>query len=240
MMLARGATLACVLLAIAACTSNGRESTVNVSPAANAADAGMVDIQALVPDMRLEIRYAGSDNFVGAPVEGYEAGKCFLHRDVAEALQRVEQDLRRENLRLKIFDCYRPRRAVLHFMRWVEDVRDVRTKPDYYPDLDKQELLGGYISPTSGHSRGATLDLTLMRCAADGRCEPLDMGTGFDFFGSIANTDSPLVDATQRANRHRLREAMQRHGFENYPMEWWHFTFKPEPTPDMAYDFPVR
>lgn len=224
-------------LAAAACAS---VPAVRVSPAATAADGGMVDIRSLVPDIALEIRYAGAENFVGRPVEGYEAGKCFLHRPVAEALARVERDLRAGNLRLKIFDCYRPRRAVLDFMRWAQDTNDLRTKAKYYPDLDKPALVGGYISPTSGHSRGATLDLTLMRCDAQDRCEPLDMGTGFDFFGPVANTDSPLASPAQIANRHRLRDAMRKHGFENYPMEWWHYTFKPEPTPDTAFDFPVR
>lgn len=232
------ALLTIAVLAGTACVSTAQAP--QVSPAVTAAQAGMVDIQSLIPDIGLEIRYAGSHNFVGAPVDGYEAPKCYLHRSVAQALQRVEQDLRGENLRLKVFDCYRPRRAVLHFMRWVEDRGDQRTKPEFYPDLDKGKLIGGYISPTSGHSRGATLDLTLLRCGADARCEPLDMGTGFDFFGDIANTDSPRVTAAQRANRDRLRDAMRKQGFENYPMEWWHYTFKPEPTPDMAYDFPVR
>ncbi len=233
---ARPAAIA-LALAAAACAST---SAVNVSPAADAGQAGMVDIQSLVPDIALEIRYAGADNFIGRPVDGYEASKCFLHKPVAEALQRVEADLRTQNMRLKIFDCYRPRRAVLDFMRWVQDPNDLRTKAKYYPDLDKPALVGGYISPTSGHSRGATLDLTMMACDAQQRCEPLDMGTGFDFFGPIANTDSPLVSPEQIANRHRLREAMGRQGFENYPMEWWHFTFKPEPTPEMAFDFPIR
>lgn len=224
-------------LAAAACAS---APAVKVSPAAVAAEAGMVDVQSLVPDIALEIRYAGSDNFVGRPVDGYDAPKCFLHKPVAQALQRVETDLRTQNLRLKIFDCYRPRRAVLDFMRWAQDEQDQRTKPQYYPDLDKHALVGGYISPTSGHSRGATLDLTLMSCDASNRCEPLDMGAGFDYFGPIANTDSPLATQAQIANRHRLRDAMGKQGFENYPMEWWHFTFKPELTPETAFDFPVR
>lgn len=233
----KAATLAILALAAAACASS---PVVKVSPAATAADAGMADVASLVPDIALDIRYAGAENFVGRPVEGYEADKCFLHRRVAEALAQVERDLRAEKLRLKIFDCYRPRRAVLDFMRWAQDPNDLRTKTKYYPDLGKPALVGGYISPTSGHSRGATLDLTLMRCDETDRCEPLDMGTGFDFFGPIANTDSPLATQAQIANRHRLREAMRKRGFENYPMEWWHYTFKPEPTPDTAFDFPVK
>lgn len=228
------ATLAPVVLAMAACGS------VQVASAPTPADAGMVDIRSLVPDISLEIRYAGKDNFVGRRVDGYDAAKCYLHKSVAEALQQVERELRDEGLRLKIFDCYRPRRAVLDFMRWAENEADLSTKPQYYPELDKSQLVGEYISPTSGHSRGATLDLTLLRCEADGRCEALPMGTGFDYFGEFANTDSPRITEAQRANRERLRDAMEKHGFENYPKEWWHYTFKPEPTPETAFDFPVR
>lgn len=214
---------------------------VRVSAAATPAEAGLVDMRALVPDIAQDIRYAGADNFVGAPVDGYEAPRCYLLHPVAEALRRVELDLRARDLRLKLFDCYRPTRAVAHFMRWAADPEDRRTRPDYYPNLDKRDLLGGYIAPVSGHSRGATLDLTLMRCAAGGAgCQALDMGTGFDFFDARAHTDSPLVTPRQRANRQVLRAAMQRHGFRNYPYEWWHYTFTPEPSPGLAFDVPIR
>lgn len=188
--------------------------------------------------MLQEIRYAGSENFVGVPIDGYEAPRCYLLEPVAEALQKVEQDLRKQDLRLKIFDCYRPNRAVAHFVRWANDPNDQRNRVDYYPDMDKPDLLDGYIAPVSGHSRGATVDLTLLQCD-DGACEPLDMGTGFDFFGPRANTASPLATPAQRANRERLGEAMARHGFVNYPMEWWHFTLQPEPSPTLMFDVPV-
>jgi len=188
--------------------------------------------------MAQEIRYAGSENFVGMPIDGYDAPRCYLLEPVAEALRKVEEDLRRQDLRLKIFDCYRPTRAVAHFVRWAHDPDDQRNRADYYPDMDKPDLLDGYIAPVSGHSRGATVDLTLLQCD-DGACEPLDMGTGFDFFGPRANTDSPLATPAQRANRERLREAMGRHGFANYPMEWWHYTLQPEPSPTLMYDIPV-
>jgi D-alanyl-D-alanine dipeptidase len=210
-----------------------------IASAQTAEAAGMVDIQSLVPDMALEIHYAGSGNFVGEPIDGYDAPRCYLLRPAAHALQRVEQALREEGLRLKIFDCYRPARAVRHFVAWAGDLRDQSTKPKYYPNIDKHALLGDYISPTSGHSRGATLDLTLMRCDGD-HCAPLDMGTEFDFFDVSAHTDWPGAGASQRQNRQRLRDAMLREGFQNYPLEWWHYTLKPEPAPDTAYDFPVR
>lgn len=210
------------------------------SEAVTMEQAGMVDIRSLVPDMSQSIAYAGSDNFVGTPVDGYRAPRCWLKRDAAEALARVDTALRERHMRLRVFDCYRPARAVSHFVRWANDLADQRTKATHYPDLDKSQLLGDYIAPVSGHSRGATVDLTVLRCDAhDAHCEPLDMGTDFDFFGTLAHTDTPEVDPAQRANRHLLRDAMQTQGFRNYPMEWWHYTLQPEPTPDTIYDVPV-
>lgn len=214
---------------------------MQVSGATTPDAAGLVDIRTLVPDIDLDIRYAGSDNFIGAPVDGYEAPRCYLLAPAAQALQQAESALRRENLRLRLFDCYRPARAVRHFVAWAEDLDDQSTKARHYPDLDKRELLGAYISPTSGHSRGATVDLTLMQCEADGSaCRPLDMGTPFDFFDPSANTDSPRATPAQHANRDRLRQAMQRAGFRNYPMEWWHFTLDPEPAPKTFFDVPLK
>src|SRR5690606_18978523 len=204
------------------------------------AEAGMVDIRTLVPGIAQDIRYFGSDNFVGARVDGYEAPRCWLKREAAEALAKVEAGLRQRHQRLRIFDCYRPARAVAHFMRWAKDPSDVKTKAEHYPDFDKPQLLGGYIAPVSGHSRGATLDLTLLQCDhRDQDCKPLDMGTDFDFFGTRANTGSPEATADQRASRNLLRDAMAAQGFRNYPMEWWHYSFQPEPTPGLMYDVPV-
>ena len=232
------ALLAIVLLACGAPLRAGEAPVL--SPARTMEEAGLVDIRTLVPDLSQDIRYFGSDNFVGARVDGYGAPRCWLKREAAEALARVEAELRKRHQRLRVFDCYRPARAVAHFMRWAQDPADLKTKPAHYPDLDKPALLGGYIAPVSGHSRGATLDLTLLQCdARDAGCTPLDMGTAFDFFGTKANTDSPLANGAQRGNRHFLRDAMAAQGFSNYPMEWWHFTFQPEPTPGLLYDVPI-
>ena len=212
-----------------------------LSPATTAAQADLVDIRSLVPDMAEDIKYAGSDNFVGRPVDGYRAARCYLLRPVAEALARVEHDLRRQHLRLKLFDCYRPARAVADFVHWAHDLSDQRTKAAHYPLIDKSQLLGTYIASVSGHSRGATMDLTLMQCNAhDGHCRPLDMGTHFDYFGTLAHTDATEATAIQHANRLRLRAAMQREGFVNYSMEWWHYTLEPEPTPHTIYDVPIE
>lgn len=217
------------------------EGPPRLSPASTASQAGLVDIRQLAPDVAEDIKYAGSDNFVGTPVDGYLAPKCLLLKPAAEALARVEQDLRAQHQRLKLFDCYRPARAVQHFVRWASDLNDQRTKVAHYPKLDKSALLGDYIAPVSGHSRGATVDLTLMQCdAADAQCAPLDMGTDFDYFGTLANTDSPDASAAQHANREVLKHAMEREGFRNYAMEWWHYTLNPEPSPDTIYDVPVK
>lgn len=217
------------------------DGTPVLSPATTAQQAGLVDIRQLAPDIAEDIKYAGSDNFVGAPVDGYLAPKCMLLKPAAEALARVERDLKAQHQRLKVFDCYRPARAVAHFVRWAGDLSDQRTKPAHYPKLDKSALLGDYIAPISGHSRGATVDLTLMQCdAADTQCAPLAMGTDFDYFGTLANTDSPEASASQHANREVLKRAMEREGFRNYAMEWWHYTLNPEPMPDTIYDVPVQ
>jgi D-alanyl-D-alanine dipeptidase len=212
-----------------------------LSPAKTAAAANLVDIRSLVPDIAEDIKYAGSDNFVGKPVDGYRAPKCFLQRQAAVALARVEHELRAQHLRLKIWDCYRPARAVANFVRWAHDPTDQHTKPQHYPTLDKSKLLDGYIASVSGHSRGGTVDLTMERCAADDtHCVPLDMGTDFDYFGVRANTDAPDVTPQQHRNRLLLRTAMEHGGFVNYTMEWWHYTLTPEPTPHTIYDVPVE
>lgn len=212
---------------------------VRVSPATRAEQVDLIDVGALIPAAHLEIRYAGEDNFVGRPVQGYLAPKCLLLRPVAEALRQVAADVHEDGYRLRLFDCYRPVRAVQDFVRWAHDPADQRTKARFYPNLDKSKLLDGYIAETSGHSRGATVDLSLDRCT-DAGCEPLDMGTSFDRFDTLANTDDPRVAPEQKANRQRLRAAMERRGFRNYPLEWWHYTFQPEPDPSTAYDIPIQ
>lgn len=227
-----------VLVTVSASVSTAAAEGPRVSAASTPEAAGMVSIETLLPDIRLEMRYASETNFVGRRIRGYEAARCYLLEPVAQALARVERSLRERSMRLKIFDCFRPVRAVQDFVEWAEDLDDQKTKSRYYPNLDKSELLGDYISPTSGHSRGATVDLTLMRC--DDTCIELDMGTDFDFFDVLAHTESPHITDEQRKNRYTLREAMEQEGFRNYELEWWHYTFHPEPSADVAYDFSIR
>ena len=225
---------ACLLLVAARVAA----SEPVISPAVDATAAGMVDVRALAPDIEVEMRYAGNDNFTGAPVPGYAANRCYLLRPAAEALARVQASLRADGLGLRVYDCYRPAHAVLSFVDWVGSPDDPALKARWYPNVDRIALMPGYIGRVSGHSRGATVDLGLLDCRK--ACTALDMGTGFDYFGLRAHTDVPGLSPVQRGNRKRLLDAMAAVGFVNYENEWWHYTFKPEPTPMLQYDVPVR
>lgn len=229
-----------LLLATCGCAAAPSKVAVVTSNASTEAQAGLVDVSTLAPDIDIEMRYAGTHNFTGGIVEGYDAPRCLLLRPAAEALASVQASLRPLRMRLRVYDCYRPVRAVQAFMRWVDDPGSQATKRTFYPDLEKSQLRGGYIAAVSGHSRGATTDLGLLQCdGGNAHCEPLDMGTSFDFFGERANTDNPGITDAQRGNRQRLRVAMESAGFANYPMEWWHYTLKPEPTPLLQFDVPI-
>jgi zinc D-Ala-D-Ala dipeptidase len=200
--------------------------------------SSFVDVAAIVPGLAVEMRYAGAHNFVGARIDGYERPVCLLTRPAAEALAKVQRDLAASGYGLKVYDCYRPARAVARFVRWARDVRDTKAKAEFYPEVDKRRLFAlGYIASRSGHSRGATVDLGLVRLA-DGR--EADMGTPFDTFSPRSWPGSADVSAEARRNRARLAAAMRRHGFRPYDREWWHFTLRGEPYPATYFDFPVN
>jgi zinc D-Ala-D-Ala dipeptidase len=199
---------------------------------------GFADAAAVVDGLQLDIRYFGDDNFIGRRVDGYEAPRCLLTRDAASALAAVQRDLAPLGLGLKVFDCYRPARAVAHFVRWARDISDQARKAEFYPEVDKRDLFReGYVAARSGHSRGSTVDLTLVRLA-DGR-EP-DMGSPFDFFGMRSWPADRAVPTEARENRQILAAAMKRRGFRPYAKEWWHFTLVNESFPVTYFDFPVR
>jgi D-alanyl-D-alanine dipeptidase len=201
----------------------------------------LVSLAELAPGVDLAIRYAGPDNFVGAPVDGYEAPVCLLSPPAAQALAAVQHDLEAEGLGLRVFDCYRPQRAVAHFARWARELGDQRSKARFYPRVEKSALFAeGYIAERSGHSRGSTVDLTLVERGPDGSLREVDMGSEFDLFDPRSHTESPEVGAAARAARLRLRAAMARRGFRNLPLEWWHYTLADEPYPDAYLDVPVR
>lgn len=200
--------------------------------------ASFVDAATVVPGLVVDMRYVTADNFVGRPIDGYQAARCLLTREAAMALAGAQRDLMLGGFGLKVFDCYRPARAVAHFVRWARDLADTAKKREFYPDVDKRNLFKeGYIASRSGHSRGSTVDLTVVR-RDDGR--ELDMGTGFDVFSPRSWPSSTAVTPEQRANRNLLAGAMMRAGFKPLATEWWHFTLRKEPYPDTYFDFVVR
>jgi D-alanyl-D-alanine dipeptidase len=197
---------------------------------------GFVDAAAVVDGLNVDMRYFGANNFVGERIDGYERPRCLLSEPAAHALAAVERDLSARGLGLKV--CYRPQRAVAQFVRWAQRIDDVKRKRDFYPDVDKRELFKeGYISDRSGHSRGSTVDLTLVR-RADAR--ELDMGSPFDFFSPKSWPSDRSVSDQAQQNRALLAAALRRGGFRPYDKEWWHFTLNNEPFPDTYFDFPVR
>lgn len=220
----------------------------------------MVYLRSIDPSIEQDIRYATAHNFTGHPLDGYEAPECLLSLDAAKALTRVQTALRAQGYGLKVFDCYRPARAVADMGNFAKVAGDP-TKAEFYPRVDKQDFWRlGYVARVSGHSRGSTLDLTLtgpnalpaatwtpsakqVDCTApygqrwqDGA---LDMGTGFDCFDEPAHADSMSINATAQANRERLTRALEREGFVGYSKEWWHFTYNGNPTLKQVMDFPI-
>ncbi|MBQ0829603.1 M15 family metallopeptidase [Streptomyces tagetis] len=225
------------------------------------APADFVALRDIDPTILQEMRYATAHTFTGERIDGYLSPVCLLTRPAAEALHRAQTRLLRRGYSLKVYDCYRPQRAVDHFVRWAADPDDQRMKAEFYPDVDKDRLFAdGYIAERSGHSRGSTVDLTLVRLPARptppyrpgqplvpchapaGERFPdnsVDMGTGFDCFDPLAHTLDPRVGGSRRAHRLLLEDTLERAGFGNLPEEWWHYTLRAEPHPDTYFDFPV-
>ncbi|MBI5250962.1 MAG: M15 family metallopeptidase [Desulfomonile tiedjei] len=200
-----------------------------------------VYVEDVVPNVRVDLRYFTDHNFLGRRVDGYLAPRCILTRAAAEALKKVHEELKPFGLGLKIFDAYRPQRAVDDFVRWGKDLNDTKMQAEYYPNVQKKDLFSeGYIAGKSSHSRGSTVDLTIVCLDKQPGESDLDMGTRFDFFGREAWPESPLVSSIHRAHRMLLQVLMQKHGFEPYPKEWWHFTLKNEPFPNTYFNFPAQ
>ncbi len=232
-----------------------------VAAAAPKAPTGFVSLHDVVPSIIVEMRYTTAHNFVGRPIRGYEEPVCLLTREAASALTQVQARVRRAGYTVKVYDCYRPQRAVDDFVAWARRLDDDRMKPEFYPRVDKRDLFSeGYIARRSGHSRGSTVDVTLVRlparrqeryrrgqrlvdCAAPARRRfgdnSIDMGTGYDCFDPLSHPFNGRVHGTQRTNRLRLRRAMLAAGFKGLPTEWWHFTLRTEPFPETVFDFPV-
>jgi zinc D-Ala-D-Ala dipeptidase len=229
------------------------------SVAQSALPPGFVYLRDVDPTIAQDMRYASADNFVGRPLPGYDAPECVLRRDAALALKQVQADLALSGLALKVYDCYRPARAVQAMAQWANDGKDGGATRRFFPKLQKNTLFAlGYISSRSEHSMGIAIDLTLVetpaaptapfdRTAAYGPCtgpatqrapdNSLDMGTGYDCFDALSHTSNADIGAEQRRRRRVLVTAMSKRGFRNYHREWWHFSYG---SPAPRHDIPIR
>ncbi len=199
--------------------------------------SGFVVLADVLPQVVQEIRYHSTFNFVGERIDGYEQPVALITREAARALRGAVNELNVKGYRLKIFDAYRPVSAVRHFIYWGIEDTDIRMKPYFYPDVEKQELFSrGYIAKRSSHSRGSTVDLTLLDMSTG---KEVDMGSPFDFFGERSHPDYRGVTEEQYKNRMLLQSVMRRNGFDPIDCEWWHFTLRDEPYPDTYFAFPV-
>lgn len=251
------ATITCIIRST--CLGAVLGVALSVTALANELPAGFVHLRDIDRTIAQDMRYATANNFTGRPLPGYDAGDCILARPAAEALIRVQADLAVKNLSLKVYDCYRPTRAVAAMARWAANRDAMPDTRRFYPSLNKERLFAlGWIAAHSAHSRGVAVDLTIVPkgsqqpafdpAARYGSCagpatarapdDSLAMGTSFDCFDAKSYTRS-AVGATERKNRDLLLEAMARHGFVNYKREWWHFSY-PAGDQRRAYDFPVR
>ena len=191
---------------------------------------GFVYINDLDNRINIDLRYSTENNFTGKVIDGYRSNKAIISTEAAMALIQVQNDLDQMNLSLKIFDAYRPQMSVNYFINWSNDPLDTINKSIYYPKIKKSELFPlGYIAERSGHSRGSTVDLTIVDNTT---FKELDMGTPYDFFGPESATNLTGITDKQSSNRLLLLETMTRNGFKNYSKEWWHYTLKEEPFND--------
>ena len=213
-------------------------SLVSIAQDNNSLPEGFVYASEIIPDLNVELRYYTDNNFVGDTIDGYKSNKLILTKAAAKALRKVQSELQNDNLCLLVYDGYRPQRAVNHFVKWAKNLDDTINKQIFYPEVEKQHLFkSGYIASKSGHSRGSTIDLTII----DGNTgKPLDMGSPFDFFGKISWVSNEDLTKKQRKNRDKLQEVMIEHNFRNYSKEWWHFTLRWEPFPKTYFDFLVE
>jgi D-alanyl-D-alanine dipeptidase len=244
-------------LLLPAAPAAGQDPPVRTAP-----PGAFADLHDVAPTIVVEMRYRTTHNFLGRRVPGYRENTCILTRQAAEALARVQEQVTAEGLTLKVYDCYRPQRSVDAFVTWAKDLDDIRMQAEFYPRVRKNRLFkDGYIAEQSGHSRGSTVDLTLVRtpprrqetyargdrlrdCTNEAgvrfRDNSIDMGTGYDCFDPLSHVFNARVQDKQRANRLLLRRPMFAAGFKGLKEEWWHFTLRDEPFPETFFDFPVQ
>lgn len=199
---------------------------------------GFVYAKDSIKDLDVELRYYTANNFVGDTIDGYKSNRLIITQATAKKLKLIQNELQQQNLCLKIYDGYRPQRAVNHFIRWAKVLNDTVSKSQFYPNVKKRNLFKEeYIATRSGHSRGSTLDVTITNGDTG---EPLDMGSPYDFFGQESWVNYNGITEAQKKNRQLLQTVMLKHNFRNYAKEWWHFTLRWEPFPKTYFDFVVE
>ena len=211
------------------------------TPYAVALPPGFVYLKEVAPSIIQDMRYFTANDFMGRPVAGYQAPACILTQQAAQALEKVQQQLNKQSMGLKVYDCYRPQMAVDDFITWSQDIQDQKMKTDYYPRVNKSDFFKlGYVAEKSSHTRGSTADLTIVRFVGKSK-KPVElaMGTHFDFIDESSHPDSDQVSSKAQKNRQLLRQLMQQAGFSSIETEWWHFTLKDEPFPNTYFNFPI-
>ena len=199
---------------------------------------GFVYLDSIDKTIKSELRYFTNNNFIGKPIDGYKSNCVIVSEKTAIQLRKIQKILIKKGLSLKIFDAYRPQQAVNHFVKWAKVLEDTLMKKEYYPKVPKKELFKrGYIASKSGHTRGSTVDLTIVNTKTN---KELDMGSPYDFFGVKSHPFYKKVTKKQQANRMYLRKIMLANGFKPYDNEWWHFTLKKEPFPKTYFNFPIE
>jgi len=223
-----------VVIALLSFTTLGEKGTEN-PPSKD----DFIDLKEIMPNLRSDLRYYGDNNFVGRPISGYNEPKCYLTKEAAYALKKVQDELERLGFGLMVYDAYRPQRATDDFVTWAQDPADTTMKMQFYPNLEKKDLFSqGYISVKSGHSRGSTVDVTIVSLKTK---QILNMGSPYDLFDEVSSVDhTATITKNQHALRLLLKRRMEKHGWQSYPQEWWHFTLKEEPYPDTYFDFPIE
>ena len=199
---------------------------------------GFIDIKEYIPSIIIDLKYATDDNFTGRVVKGYESPKCLLTFEAASSLRNIQTILNKSGYSLKIYDAYRPQRSVNHFINWSKNQSDTLKKSYFYPNILKSNLFDlGYIATNSSHSRGSTVDITLVEISSG---KEIDMGSAYDFFGLESSHDYENISITQKNNRKLLFDVMTKNGFSSYPKEWWHYTLIDEPFPTTYFDFIIN
>ena len=207
-------------------------------PKARELPEGFVYLDELIEDCIIDAKYAGTDNFMGRPADGYEQPLVVASREVAEGCVKAAEILRKQGYLLKVYDAYRPQRAVRRFVEWVHEAEDTRTKAAHYPNVERARMIElGYIAARSGHSRGSTVDLTLYRLDTGAL---LEMGGDFDLMDVRSHHGAPGISPEAAQNRAHLKELMGSCGFAPYENEWWHYRLENEPYPDTYFDFPIE